>query len=86
MHVELYGPSDDRDSANPGPAEKLSAAGFCSAVPSARTPTTAARHLLESGRHIDWAFIRGPLQPDKGRVHTGVKASDHYPISFNLEK
>jgi endonuclease/exonuclease/phosphatase family metal-dependent hydrolase len=86
MHVELYGPSDDRDSANPGPAEKLSAAGFCSAVPSARTPTTPARHLLESGRHIDWAFIRGPLQPDKGRVHTGVKASDHYPISFNLEK
>jgi endonuclease/exonuclease/phosphatase family metal-dependent hydrolase len=67
-------------------AEKLSAAGFSSAVPSARIPTTQARHFLEAGRHIDWAFVRGPVQPDKGRVHTAVKASDHYPISFDLAR
>jgi endonuclease/exonuclease/phosphatase family metal-dependent hydrolase len=68
------------------PAEKLSAAGFCSAVPSARTATTPARHLLEAGRHIDWAFVRGPMRADKGRVHNGVKASDHFPISFDLAR
>lgn len=65
-------------------AEKLSADGFSSAVPSARTATTPVRHLLEPGRHIDWAFVRGPVQANRGRVHSGVKASDHYPISFDL--
>ena len=74
------------NAAKTGPAEKLSAAGFCSAVPSARTATTPARHLLEAGRHIDWAFVRGPMRADKGRVHNGVKASDHFPISFDLAR
>ena len=74
------------NAAKTGPAEKISGSGFCSAVPSAQAPTTPARHLLEPGRHIDWAFVRGPMRPDNGRVHTMVKASDHYPISFNLEK
>jgi endonuclease/exonuclease/phosphatase family metal-dependent hydrolase len=72
------------NAAKTNPAEKLSAAGFCNAVPSARIPTTPARHLLEAGRHIDWAFIRGPMRADKGQVHSGVKASDHYPISFDF--
>jgi endonuclease/exonuclease/phosphatase family metal-dependent hydrolase len=69
-----------------GAAEKLSAAGFCSAVPSARLPTTPARHVLEAGRHIDWAFVRGTMQANKERVHSEVKASDHYPISFDLAR
>jgi endonuclease/exonuclease/phosphatase family metal-dependent hydrolase len=69
-----------------GPAEKLSAAGFCSAVPSARIATTPGRHLLEAGHHIDWAFVRGPMRADKGRVHNRVKASDHFPISFELAR
>ncbi|UWZ85190.1 endonuclease/exonuclease/phosphatase family protein [Occallatibacter riparius] len=58
--------------------------GFVSAMPSGRMATTPARHLLESGRHIDWAFVRGPVQIEKGRVHNSIKASDHYPISFEL--
>jgi endonuclease/exonuclease/phosphatase family metal-dependent hydrolase len=74
------------NAAKRGPAEKLSAAGFCSAVPSATLATTPARHVLEAGRHIDWAFVRGPMRADKGRVHSGIKASDHYPISFDLAR
>lgn len=74
------------NAAKTGPAEKLSAEGFRSAVPSARIATTPARHLLEAGRHIDWAFVRGPMRADKGRVHNGVKASDHFPISFDLAR
>jgi endonuclease/exonuclease/phosphatase family metal-dependent hydrolase len=58
--------------------------GFVHAVPTARLATTPARHLLESGHHIDWAFVRGPVQIDKGRVHSSIKASDHYPISFEM--
>ena len=74
------------NAAKTGPAERLSAAGFCSAVPSARIATTPARHLLEAGRHIDWAFVKDPMRAHKGRVHNGVKASDHFPISFDLAR
>lgn len=74
------------NAAKTGPAEKLSGSGFCTAVPSAHMPTAPARHLLEAGRHIDWAFVRGPMRADRGRIHNAVKASDHYPISFDIRK
>jgi len=66
------------------PAEAIARAGFTNAVPISRLATTPARHLLETGRHIDWAFVRGPATIDKGRVHNSIKASDHYPISFEI--
>ena len=62
----------------------LANAGFQDAAPTARVATTPPRHVLESGRHIDWAFVRGPIQVQKAQVHNRVKASDHYPISFEL--
>lgn len=72
------------NASKPGIAEALSRAGFRDAVPTARVATTPARHLLETGRHIDWAFVRGPREVDAGKVHRSVTASDHYPISFEL--
>jgi endonuclease/exonuclease/phosphatase family metal-dependent hydrolase len=65
-------------------ADALARAGFRDVVPTSRVPTTPARHLLEAGRHIDWAFVRGPVQADAGKVHRSVRGSDHYPISFEL--
>jgi endonuclease/exonuclease/phosphatase family metal-dependent hydrolase len=62
----------------------LTRAGFRDAVPTARVATTPRRHLLEAGRHIDWAFVRGSSEADGGKVLTSVKASDHYPIAFEL--
>ena len=62
----------------------LASAGFREAVPTACMATTPHRHLLESGRHIDWAFVRGSAKPNAGTVLNTVKASDHYPISFEL--
>jgi endonuclease/exonuclease/phosphatase family metal-dependent hydrolase len=67
-----------------GAAGALSRAGFFEATHNARVATTPARHVLESGRHIDWAFVRGSIQTHKGKIHNSVKASDHYPISFEL--
>lgn len=67
-----------------GVGDLLVTAGFQDAVPTAGIPTTPPRHVLDSGRHIDWAFVSGPLKTDNGEVHTSVRASDHYPISFNL--
>jgi endonuclease/exonuclease/phosphatase family metal-dependent hydrolase len=72
------------DASKPGAAEPLARAGFRDAVPTARLATTPARHLLEAGRHIDWAFVRGRGEANAGKVHRSVRASDHYPISFEL--
>jgi endonuclease/exonuclease/phosphatase family metal-dependent hydrolase len=72
------------DASKPPSSRAIARAGFIDAVPTGRTATTPARHLFESGRHIDWAFVRGPVQIDKGRVHNSIKASDHYPISFEV--
>ena len=66
-------------------ANAIAGNGFAVAVPTERLATTPARHLLEPGRHIDWAFVRGQVQIDRGRVHNSIKASDHYPISFEIE-
>lgn len=65
-------------------ADALARSGFRDAVPTSHVPTTPARHLLEAGRHIDWAFVRGPVQANAGKVHRFVRGSDHYPISFEL--
>jgi endonuclease/exonuclease/phosphatase family metal-dependent hydrolase len=72
------------NASKPGIAGALARAGFREVVPTARLATTPARHLLEAGRHIDWAFVRGSREADAGKVHRSVTASDHYPISFEL--
>ena len=68
----------------PRASELLARAEFREAVPTARVATTPHRHLLEPGRHIDWAFVRGTSHSSGGKVLKSVKASDHYPISFEL--
>ena len=88
----IYGPGQPTiiagdlnvDASKPSSAGALARDGFIPTVPTSRMATTPSRHLLEPGRHIDWAFVRGPVQTDKGRVHSSIKASDHYPISFEL--
>jgi len=70
--------------ASQSPTNAITRDGFINAVPTHRLATTPARHLLEPGRHIDWAFVRGSVQVAKGRVHNSIKASDHYPISFEI--
>jgi endonuclease/exonuclease/phosphatase family metal-dependent hydrolase len=72
------------DASKSAAALALARAGFQDAMETRRAPTTPARNLFEPGRQIDWAFIRGPIRADSGRVHSLVKASDHYPISFAL--
>jgi endonuclease/exonuclease/phosphatase family metal-dependent hydrolase len=72
------------NAATPRVSEMLARAAFRDAVPTARVATTPRRHLLEPGRHIDWAFVRGTAQPIDGKVLKSVKASDHYPVSFEL--
>jgi endonuclease/exonuclease/phosphatase family metal-dependent hydrolase len=72
------------DASKPGASALLARAGFRDAVPTAHVATTPHRHLLEPGHHIDWAFVRGSSQPTAGKVLKSVKASDHYPISFEL--
>jgi len=72
------------DASKPHVSEIFARAGFRDAVPTARVATTPRRSFLEPGRHIDWAFVRGSAQPDAGRILGSVKASDHYPVFFEL--
>jgi endonuclease/exonuclease/phosphatase family metal-dependent hydrolase len=72
------------DASQDSAASAFAAAGFQDAIDTPRTATRPARRLLESGRRIDWAFIRGPVRAGSARVHNQVRASDHYPISFTL--
>jgi hypothetical protein len=72
------------NASKPRASELLARAGFRAAVPTASVASTPHRHLLEPGRHIDWAFVRGSSQATAGKVLKSVKASDHYPISFEL--
>ena len=72
------------DASSDAVAFAVAKAGFQDAVTAPHTPTTPARGLFEAGRQIDWAFVRGPVRACSGQVHRGVKASDHYPISFML--
>jgi endonuclease/exonuclease/phosphatase family metal-dependent hydrolase len=72
------------NASKPRVSEVLTRAGFRDAVPTAHVATTPHRNFLEPGRHIDWAFARGSAQPNAGKVLKSVKASDHYPISFEL--
>lgn len=64
--------------------EALANSGFQDAAATPGMPTTPGRHLFEAGHRIDWAFIRGPIRASSGRVHSQVRASDHFPILFSL--
>ena len=83
-HLLILAGDFNLNASKPRASELLARAGFHDAVPTAHVATTPHRHWLEPGRHIDWAFVRGPSQPNAGKVLTSVKASDHYPISFEL--
>jgi endonuclease/exonuclease/phosphatase family metal-dependent hydrolase len=72
------------DASKDAVARAFLTAGFQDAIAGPRTPTTPSRRLFEPGRQIDWAFIRGSIRAGSGQVHSRVKASDHYPISFTL--
>ncbi|HEV2728623.1 MAG TPA: endonuclease/exonuclease/phosphatase family protein [Terriglobales bacterium] len=72
------------DASKNSAASAFAKAGFQDAIAAPRTPTTPSHRLFEPGRRIDWAFIRGPLRAASGKVHSHVRASDHYPISFML--
>jgi endonuclease/exonuclease/phosphatase family metal-dependent hydrolase len=72
------------DASKDAAASAFATAGFQDAIANPRTPTTTPRGLFEAGRRIDWAFVRGPVRANSGRIHNQVNASDHYPISFSL--
>jgi endonuclease/exonuclease/phosphatase family metal-dependent hydrolase len=66
------------------PASSLQGFGFRSVIALPSPHTTTPRGLFGNRRTIDWAYVSGPVEISGGRVHTGVDASDHYPISFVL--
>ncbi len=57
---------------------------FRSAIKRPSPHTTPARWWFPRPRSIDWAFLSGSIEADRGLVHGDIHASDHYPISFTI--
>lgn len=66
---------------HPQAAQEIRAAGFRSVLPK---PSSTTHLLFVHGPAIDWAYLRGPVQSSPPEIHSGVHASDHFPISFTL--
>jgi endonuclease/exonuclease/phosphatase family metal-dependent hydrolase len=73
------------DATHTAPAGALRHVGFRSAIELPSPHTTTPRGLFRRPRKIDWAYVSGPVEPIRGRVHATVHASDHYPMSFTLK-
>jgi len=64
-------------------ATVLREACFHDAVQLPEHPTSTAHGLAHHARAIDWIFVSD--QPNSpGRVHSDIRASDHYPVSATL--
>jgi endonuclease/exonuclease/phosphatase family metal-dependent hydrolase len=72
------------DIAAPEIAALIERKGFRNVFEGLHSPTRPAHTPFGSPRSIDWALVSGPLGTAQCRVHTSVKASDHYPLSFTL--
>ena len=86
-----YGPSEavliagdlNLDASRDDAAAHVHRFGF-HAVVGRKKHATVHRALFEPGRPIDWAFVRGPIQAANVEVHSKIRASDHFPLSFTL--
>jgi len=56
---------------------RIEEAGFQGAIKSPAITT-------KRGKILDWIFVRGRLSFRNGRVHSDVRASDHYPLTVDL--
>ena len=61
----------------------IEAAGFRNVLRQ-RVNTTVPKSLFGSSHAIDWALLAGPVEAVETRVHSTIRASDHYPISLTL--
>jgi endonuclease/exonuclease/phosphatase family metal-dependent hydrolase len=64
-------------------AAAISKGQFQDVFTNQHVPTTP-HTFLETGRTIDWIFIRGPIHATNASVYSSVSASDHYPLSVVL--
>lgn len=71
------------DASKPDAAGPIQRAGFRNVEGRVRK-ATIHRELFVPGRPIDWALVRGPIRTEDVKVHSSVRASDHYPVSFTV--
>jgi endonuclease/exonuclease/phosphatase family metal-dependent hydrolase len=64
-------------------AALLHRSGFRDAVRQPELPTTVERAPFQRPRSIDSIYVSDRVSSD-GRVHTDIRASDHYPISATI--
>jgi len=72
------------DLTQPAPASAIATARFSNPFAGTRIPTTRPARLGRS-KAVDWVLIKGILRPAAPQVHSSVTASDHYPLSLQLQ-
>jgi len=65
-------------------AKAIRSADFQDAFTNQHAPTTP-NSVFTEGRVIDWIFWRGSVGSETPQVHHSVLASDHYPLSVELD-
>ncbi len=72
------------DAAEGEAATALDRAGFRDGVGLPDVRTRPGRGMFDEGRSIDWIFVSDGLNGRNGRIHRNVRASDHFPVSFEV--
>jgi endonuclease/exonuclease/phosphatase family metal-dependent hydrolase len=68
-----------------GPADALiHGTDFRSALGQPRLFTRPPKKFFGAPRTIDWALVSGHLGAVDGQVHSEIRASDHYPLTFTI--
>jgi endonuclease/exonuclease/phosphatase family metal-dependent hydrolase len=72
------------DLSNEQSARALRDMQFFNPFAALRQGTTIPHSLSTRDHFIDWILLRGPLIATNPRVHTSVRASDHFPLSITV--
>jgi endonuclease/exonuclease/phosphatase family metal-dependent hydrolase len=66
------------------PASAIEAAGFSNPFAGMSIATTQPARF-GPGKAVDWVLLRGHFRAGAAQVHSSVTASDHYPLSLELQ-
>lgn len=73
------------DASRGAAAQAIRQTKFRNAGSSETMRPTTPHTFLKPGKALDWIFTRGNIRAANLQIHTSVSASDHFPLSADLE-
>lgn len=59
-------------------------AALDAAIDAGFTPILGGAVTTRRGHALDWIFLRGPWTPSSPRIHSAIRAADHFPLTVTL--